>query len=54
LKDNGIAVFNTYVGEFATSMEMAGASISILKLDGELKRLLSRPANSPFFTQIQL
>jgi dihydroxyacetone kinase-like protein len=54
LKENGIGVFNTYVGEFATSMEMAGASISLLKLDEELKRLLSKPANSPFFTQIQI
>src|SRR5450755_1011343 len=54
LKAKGIGVFNTYVGEFATSMEMAGASISILKLDDELKRLLSKPANSPFFTQFQL
>ena len=54
LKDKGIRVFHTYVGEFATSMEMAGASISILKLDEELKRLLAKPANSPFFTQFQL
>jgi dihydroxyacetone kinase-like protein len=54
LKGKGIRVFNTYVGEFATSMEMAGASISLLKLDEELKRLLSKPANSPFFTQFQL
>ena len=37
LKEKGIQVFNTYVGEFATSMEMAGASISLLKLDEELK-----------------
>jgi len=54
LRENGIGVFNTYVGEFATSMEMAGASISLLKLDDELKRLLSKPANSPFFTQFQI
>lgn len=54
LTGKGIGVFNTYVGEFATSMEMAGASVSMLKLDAELKRLLSKPANSPFFTQIQL
>ena len=54
LTEKGIRVFNTYVGEFATSMEMAGASISMLKLDAELKRLLSKPAHSPFFTQIQL
>jgi dihydroxyacetone kinase-like protein len=54
LDENGIRVFQTYVGEFATSMEMAGASISLLKLDEELKRLLSKPANSPFFTQFQI
>ena len=54
LKGKGIRVFNTYAGEFATSMEMAGASISILKLDEEMKRLLSKPANTPFFTQFQL
>jgi dihydroxyacetone kinase-like protein len=54
LKERGIQVYHTYVGEFATSMEMAGASISVLKLDGELKRLLSKPANSPFFTQFQI
>lgn len=54
LGSKGIRLFNTYVGEFATSLEMAGASISILRLDGELKRLLSKPASSPFFTQLQL
>ncbi len=54
LKTEGISVYNTYVGEFATSMEMAGASISLLKLDDELIRLLSKPASSPFFEQVQI
>jgi len=54
LKGAGIAVFHVYVGEYATSMEMAGASISLLKLDDETKRLLARPAQSPFFEQQQL
>ena len=54
LKEKGISVFHVYVGEFATSMEMAGASISLLKLDKELKRLLSKPAHSPFFAQFQI
>ncbi len=54
LSEKQINVFNTYVGEFATSMEMAGASISLLRLDEELKRLIAKPANTPFFTQIQL
>ena len=38
-------------GEYATSMEMAGLSISLLKLDPELKKLLAAPALSPFFEQ---
>ena len=35
-------MFHVYVGEFATSLEMAGASISLLKLDTELEMLLSK------------
>ena len=54
LKNAGISIFHVYVGEFATSMEMAGASISLLKLDDELKRLVARSAFSPFFEQKQL
>ncbi len=54
LNAEGISVYHTYIGEFATSMEMAGASISLLKLDDELKRLLAKPANTPFFEQVQL
>ncbi len=54
LKDRKIGVFNTYVGEFATSLEMAGASISLLRLDDELTKLLSKPARTPFFEQVQL
>ncbi len=52
--DRGIKIFKTYVGEFATSMEMAGASISVLLLDDELKRLLARPGHTPFFSQGEL
>ncbi len=49
-----IGVYHVYAGEFATSMEMAGASISLLKLDDELKNYLSQPASTPFFSQPQL
>lgn len=54
LKDEGISVYRVYIGEFATSLEMAGASITLLRLDDELKRLLAKPANTPFFVQGQL
>jgi phosphoenolpyruvate---glycerone phosphotransferase subunit DhaK len=45
----GINVTRKFIGEFATSMEMAGASISLLRLDDEMKRLLDAPAESPFY-----
>ncbi len=48
----GLSAFRVYVGEFATSLEMTGMSISLLKLDDELKGLLRREANTPFFQQI--
>ena len=51
LAERAVTVSGTWVGEFATSMEMAGASISVLKLDEELKRLMQAPADTPFFAQ---
>ena len=52
LMDKGISVHRYYVGEYATSLEMAGLSISLLKLDEELTKLLDYPANTPFFKQL--
>jgi dihydroxyacetone kinase-like protein len=46
-----ISVYRTYVGEFATSLEMAGASISMIRLDDELKGYIDHPAHTPFFNQ---
>jgi dihydroxyacetone kinase-like protein len=51
LAKRSISVHRAYVGEFATSMEMAGASLTIMRLDDELTRLLDAPARSPFFYQ---
>lgn len=51
LDGHGIGVFRVYVGEYATSMEMAGASVSLLRLDDELKTYLSAKADTPFFKQ---
>jgi Dihydroxyacetone kinase len=51
LKDKGIALYSSYIGEFATSMEMMGFSISVIKLDAELKELIGRGADTPFFSQ---
>jgi dihydroxyacetone kinase-like protein len=40
----GLTVARNYVGEYCTSLEMAGASVTMLKLDGELEKLLAAPA----------
>ncbi len=49
LSANSMSAKHVWIGEFATSLEMAGASISLLKLDEELERLMAAPANTPFF-----
>lgn len=49
LVDCGIAVVQPLVGNYVTSMEMAGASISLQLLDAELEKLLLAPASCPFW-----
>jgi dihydroxyacetone kinase-like protein len=46
----GVSVYMPHIGEFATSMEMAGLSASVIKLDAQLKELLRAPASTPFYT----
>ena len=52
LGERQLQVYRAYVGEYATSMEMAGASFTFFKLDDELISLLDHPAHTPFFTQV--
>ena len=49
LKSKNIKVYKTLVGEYMTSLEMEGFSISLLKLDDELKGLLDATADTPAF-----
>jgi dihydroxyacetone kinase-like protein len=46
LSEKGIAVYDTVMGAFATTQEMAGFSISLMKLDDELKQYYDMPAAS--------
>lgn len=48
---DGLTVAWSYVGEYVTSLEMAGASITVMLLDDELEALLAAPAHSPFFRE---
>ena len=52
LKEKGIKVFKTEVGNFMTSIDMDGASITLLKLNDELKKLLVAPANTVAWKQL--
>ncbi|WP_245337474.1 dihydroxyacetone kinase subunit DhaK [Shinella sp. HZN7] len=52
LEERGVTAKHVWVGEFATSMEMAGASVSVLHLDAELAPLIAKSANTPFFKHI--
>lgn len=44
LSDRGITVGRNYVGEYCTSLDMAGVSLTLVKLDDELVSLFSAPA----------
>lgn len=49
LKEKGIHIHKTFVGEYMTSLEMAGCSVTLLKLDEELKVLLDAESKAPAF-----
>ncbi|TCS78958.1 dihydroxyacetone kinase subunit DhaK [Pectinatus cerevisiiphilus] len=51
LKEKGLKMVKTYVGNYMTSLEMAGCSVTLLKLDDELKELLLAPADTPALVQ---
>ncbi len=52
LTDAKIKIERPFIGEFATSLEMAGASISIIRVDDELLNYINKPAHTPFYTQV--
>ena len=49
LDDLGVSVHATWVGNYCTSLEMAGASITLHHLDGELQTLLDHPCDCAMF-----
>lgn len=54
LTAKGIKVYRAMAGNYMTSLEMPGCSISLLKLDDELKELLDAPCSTPGWTQYQI
>jgi dihydroxyacetone kinase-like protein len=49
LDEREIKVGRSYVGEFFTGLEMAGFSVTLMRLDEELKELLKAPADTPYY-----
>ena len=49
MRGRGVDIVQPLVGRYATSMEMTGASLTLMKLDDELEALLKAPADCPFW-----
>jgi len=47
LNEKKINVYKTFVGNYMTSIDMSGASLTLMKLDDTLKELLDAPADTP-------
>ncbi|MBV1723206.1 MAG: dihydroxyacetone kinase subunit L [Hoeflea sp.] len=47
LNQRGVAIHASWVGEYCTSLDMEGASITLLKLDDDLQRWLDHPCETP-------
>jgi dihydroxyacetone kinase-like protein len=47
VQKRGLKVWRSYVGEYCTSLEMAGASVTLCKVDDQLKKLFTAPAEVP-------
>jgi len=48
--DHGLETWDAWVGDYMTSLDMEGCSITVCAVDDELKELLSAPADSPALT----
>lgn len=51
LNERGIDIHRSYVGDYITSLEMGGASVTLMKLDDELEEAIDHPVNCPMFVQ---
>jgi phosphoenolpyruvate---glycerone phosphotransferase subunit DhaK len=52
LKEKGISIYASEIGEFCTSQEMAGVSITLIKLDYEIKKYYNTSADSPGYKKL--
>lgn len=50
LREKGVKIYKSLVGNYATSMDMIGMGITIVKVDEELKELLDYPVDTPYMS----
>ena len=53
LKEKGIVIYKPYVGNYFTSLDMMGATLTVMKLDDELKELIDMDCCSMGLTQVR-
>jgi len=51
LGDKNIIIHRSYVGNYFTSLDMMGVTLTIMKLDQELKELIDYPVNAVYLKQ---
>ncbi|SEI88961.1 dihydroxyacetone kinase, N-terminal domain [Bhargavaea ginsengi] len=51
LSEKGIEIYRSYVGNYITSLEMGGLSVTLMKLDDELAKTIDHPVDCPMFVQ---
>lgn len=53
LKQKGIKPYRPLIGNYMTTQEMGGFSLSLCRADDEVKRLWDAPVNTPYFKKIR-
>src|SRR5699024_10063331 len=51
LEEMKVSIYRSYVGDFITSLEMGGCSVTLMQLDDELKKTIDHPVDCPMFIQ---
>ena len=54
LGKSGVTIYRPYVGNYFTSLDMMGVTVTVMKLDAELKKLIAAEASSIGLTQVKL
>ena len=49
-RSHDLETWDAWVGEYMTSLDMAGCSVTVCAVDDELKDLLAAPADTPALT----